>query len=63
MYSSMPADRWEEVMRVRRIGALCVTLCLLLAMIPLVSAAGASIVVQAPDKLPDVGEICLRRSG
>lgn len=43
-------------MRVRRIGALCVTLCLLLAMIPLVSAAGASIVVQAPDKLPDVGE-------
>lgn len=43
-------------MRVRRIGALCVTLCLLLAMIPLVSAAGASIVVQAPDKLPDIGE-------
>lgn len=52
----MPADRWEEVVRVRRIGALCVTLCLLLAMIPLVSAAGASIVVQAPDKLPDIGE-------
>ena len=44
-------------MRVRRIGAVCVTLCLLLTMIPLVLAAGASIVVQAPDKLPDVGEI------
>lgn len=43
-------------MRVRRIGTLCVALCLLLAMIPLVLAAGASIVVQAPDKLPDVGE-------
>lgn len=43
-------------MRVRRIGVLCVTLCLLLAMIPLVLATGASIVVQAPDKLPDVGE-------
>ena len=43
-------------MRVKRIGRICLTLLLLLSLIPTAFAAGTSVVVTAPDTLPAVGE-------
>ena len=43
-------------MRVKRIGIICVTLALLMSLVPAAFAAGTSVVVTAPDTLPDVGE-------
>ena len=43
-------------MRIKRIGILCLTLALLLSLVPAAFAAGTSVVVTAPDTLPAVGE-------
>ena len=43
-------------MRVRKIGIVTLALCLLLGLLPMAQAAGTSVVVDAPEALPAVGE-------